>query len=66
MAIIHNFGASIFFEEGRMEAIMIDELIFSTATSKIFKRNEKFFIRYDSGELVSKLVNGKPSVLPEK
>lgn len=28
VAIIHNFGVSIFFEGGRMEAVMIEELIF--------------------------------------
>lgn len=38
---------------------MIDELIFSTPTSKIFKKNGKFFIRYDSGEMVSKLVENE-------
>ena len=37
----------------------MEELIFSAHTSEIFKRDGKLFIRYDSGEMVSKLVENE-------
>ncbi|MGE5405930.1 MAG: hypothetical protein ACM3PP_13465 [Candidatus Saccharibacteria bacterium] len=39
----------------------MDELIFSSPTCRIFRRDGKHFIRYDSGELVSKLVENEIS-----